>query len=116
MLKALKALMKKAWNWLKKVFVKILDFLKNLLAFFKSKYNSVLKKRPNAVGVSYKIKEKFESGDFNEISLDSGCIINTFYDQETGVIIEEDTEIVIYDDLDSQTASQFRNQDMLVIK
>ncbi len=116
MLDAIKDLLKRAWNFLKKIFVKVVSFVKNIFSFFKAKYYSILKKHPNAKAVSIKIKNDLENGNYNTVNLNDEIIVNTFYDEDTGSIIENETEIISYESLDEQTKAQFGNKDMLVIE
>ena len=109
-------LLERAWDFIKKVFVKVIDFFDNILNFFESKYNEIILKHPKAKAVSIKIKDDLASGNYNSVSLSKGKIINTFYDEATGEIIEEATEVISYESLDGQTKEQFGDKDMLVIE
>lgn len=109
----------KVWEKLKKIWVAIVSFIRNIANWFKSKYNEIIRKRPNAEPISMKIKKQLESGDYN--SLDLGlkkdyAIVNTFYDADTEEILEEYTEVIESDKLDDDTISAFGNKDMLVLK
>lgn len=123
MLDAIRKLLKRAWNSLKKVFTKIVSFLQNIVNFFKSKYDAVINKKPNAVAVSIIIKENMEKGNYNTVNmndfdtnLSKDKIVNTFYDKDTGEILEEETEVIFYESLDEQTKSQFSDKDMIVLE
>lgn len=109
-------LLKRAWNFLKKVFVKVVSFVGNIFGFFKSKYDAIIKKKPNAVGISMIIKEKLENDDYNTVNLNDYKIVNTFYDKDTNEILEEETEVIFYESLDEQTKREFGNKEMIVIK
>ncbi|UVD79270.1 hypothetical protein NWE55_14220 [Myroides albus] len=115
MVESIKKVLKQVWQFIKKVFVKVVNFIKNVFTFFNERLARVLRKKPNAVAVSIKIKEKLESNDFNPISM-SDYIVNTFYDVETDQIIEEETEIISFESLDEQTKNAFGNRDMIIIK
>lgn len=123
MLDAIRKLLKRAWNFLKKIFVKVVNFLQNIVNFFKSKYDAIIKKKPNAVAVSIIIKENMEKGDYNNVkmsdfdtNLSKDKIINTFYDEDTGEILEEETQVISYESLDEQTKAQFSDKDMIVLE
>lgn len=123
MLDAIRKLLKRAWNSLKKVFEKIVSFFQNIVNFFKSKYDAIIKKKPNAVAVSIIIKENMEKGNYNTVNmndfdtnLSKDKIVNTFYDKDTGEILEEETEVISYESLDEQTKSQFSDKDMIVLE
>lgn len=116
MIEAIRRLLKRAWNFLKKVFTTIVDFIKNIYGFFKAKWYSVIKKHPKAVGISLKIKDHIKNGDFNTINLSEDMIVNTFYDQDTGNIIEEETEVISYESLDETTKQKFGDKEMLTIE
>ena len=42
--------------------------------------------------------------------------MNTFYDEATGKILEDDTEVIESNQLDEETIRAFRDKDMLVLK
>ena len=102
---------KKAWDFIKKIAVAIFNFLANLVNWFKARYNRVKQKHPNIKAVSVKLKSLMDQGQYNEISIglddNKDYIANTFYDESTGEIIEEETEIIEAGKLDEETKSRF---------
>ena len=60
-----------------------------------------------------------DQGQYNEISIglddNKDYIANTFYDESTGEIIEEETEIIEAGKLDEETKSRFGNKEMIVL-
>ena len=110
---------KKAWDFIKKIAVAIFNFLANLVNWFKARYNRVKQKHPNIKAVSVKLKSLMDQGQYNEISIglddNKDYIANTFYDESTGEIIEEETEIIEAGKLDEETKSQFGNREMIVL-
>lgn len=115
MLSIVKNLLRRAWNFLKKVFVVVLSFLKNIMEFFLSRINKILQKRPNVVPISMKIKEDLEAGNYNTVSMSGTYVVNTFYDSEKEEILEDQSEIVSYEKLDEATKNNFGNKDMIVL-
>ncbi|GIM53240.1 hypothetical protein CAPN004_22700 [Capnocytophaga cynodegmi] len=111
--------LKKVWNFIKKVAVAIFNFFENLVNWFKSKYQQVIQKRPNVKAVSCKIKDIYESGNYNTVDLglskEKGYIVNTFYDETTGEITEDFAEVVEYSSLDEETKARFADKNMLVL-
>jgi|SRR5690554_341308 len=123
MLDKIRELLKRAWDSLKKIFTKVVSFLQNIVNFFKSKYDAIIRKKPNAKAISIKIKEVLETGDYNTVNmsdfdtnLSKDKIVNTFYDMDTGEILEEETEVISYESLDEQTKAQFSDKDMIVLE
>ncbi|MFK8376980.1 hypothetical protein [Capnocytophaga canimorsus] len=111
--------LKKVWNFIKKVAVTIFNFFKNLVVWFKSKYQEVIQKRPNAKAVAYKIKDVYESGNYNTVDLglskEKGYVVKTFFDETTGEITEDFAEVVEYSSLDEETKAHFTDKNMLVL-
>ena len=112
---------------LKKIWVAIVIFIRNIANWFKRKYKEIIQKWPNAKALSLKIKGKLESGDYSEldIGLDDTketlsekdyVIVNTFYDENTGEVLTEHTEVIESDKLDDDTINAFGDKDMLVLK
>ena len=110
---------KKAWDFIKKIAVAVFNFLANLVNWFKARYNRVKQKHPNIKAVSVKLKSLMDQGQYNEISIglddNKDYIANTFYDESTGEIIEEETEIIKTENLDEATKSRFGNKEMIVL-
>lgn len=110
--------LKRVWDWIKKTFVRFFNFLKNLSGFFKGNYQEVKRKYPKAKPISLKIEKNIKKGNYNtvDIGLNSDItIVNTYYNEATGEILENDTEVVETEQLDQQTIDAFGDQDMLVL-
>ena len=110
---------KKAWDFIKKIVVAIFNFFVHIVKWFKAKYNNIKQKHPNIKAVSIKLKSLMDQGQYNEISIglddNKDYIANTFYDESTGEIIEEETEIIEAGKLDEETKSRFGNREMIVL-
>lgn len=111
--------LKKIWEFIKKIAVVIFNFIKNLADWFKSRYAIVMQNHPRALPIALKIKEELSAGNYNTIDLglkqDKGYIVKTFYDEQTGEILSDNTEMVEYSQLDSQTRASLADKDMLVL-
>ena len=111
--------LKKIWDLIKKIAVAIFDFIKNLANWFRSRIAIVLQNHPSAIPIALKIKEELSAGNYNTVDLglrqDKGYIVKTFYDEQTGEILSDNTEMVEYSQLDNQTKAHFADKDMLVL-
>lgn len=112
--------LKKIWNFLKKIFVKILNFVINIFNWFKAKYQQIIKKRPNVKPIAIKIEKNLKDGNYNTVDfgLTNGveaCVVNTFYDEKTGEILTDDTEVIQAGSLDKETLDKFGDKEMLVL-
>jgi hypothetical protein len=119
MLDTLISFFKRAWDFIKKIAVAIFNFFANIVNWFKARYNRIKQKHPNIKAVSIKLKSLMDQGQYNEISIglddNKDYIANTFYDESTGEIIEEETEIIKTENLDEATKSRFGNKEMIVL-
>lgn len=119
MLKGILNWLRKAWDFIKKAFVRLFDFAKNLLSHFKKWIGIIKKKNPNALAVAIKIENTLKKGDFNQVSIgdldNKNAIVKTFYDQHTGEIINEATEVIEYENLDKATKQSFGDKEMIII-
>ncbi len=119
MLNKIWELLKGIWNSLKKIFIAVFNFFANIVNWFKAKYFRVKQKYPNAKAISLKLKSLMDEGIFNEFSIglneNSDYIANTFYDESTGEIIEEETEVIRTNELDAETQSKFGNKELIVL-
>lgn len=109
MLETIKELLCKAWNFIKKVVLKIVSFFCNIVAFFKDPSRlSKLKEDQNRIAVS--IKEKLASGDYQ--------VVNCLFDKSTDELVnpETDAQVISADEIDEETESQFNGKEMMVLK
>ena len=85
--------------------------------WFKSRYAIVMQNHPKALPIALKIKEELSAGNSIDLGLkqDKGYIVKTFYDEQTGEILSDNTEMVEYSQLDSQTRASLADKDMLVL-
>ncbi len=112
-------LLKGIWDKLKKTFVAIVDFVKNIGNWFKVKYNEVIKKKPKAIPIALKIKKNIETRNYRTVDLGlkhEHVVVKTFYDEATGEILEDDTEVIESNQLDEKTIRAFGDKDMLVLE
>ena len=98
---------KKVWNYLKKLWVKILNFFNNIVGWFKDP-KRLRKLREDQNKMAFAIKEKLANGDYN--------VVTGIFDQKTGEILIEDTVVYQTKELDEETAKQFGNKDLIIIK
>jgi hypothetical protein len=104
MFELIKKLLKDAWEWIKKIFVKVVNFIQNISGWFRDKDRlKKLKEKNNIIAVS--IKEKMRNGDYN--------IVNCLFDEETNTL--NDSEIIHSKDIDQKTKNNFGNQDMIIL-
>lgn len=119
MLKSIFDALIRVWDWIKnKIFVRFFNFLKNLSGFFKGNYKEVKIKYPKSKAIALKIDEILKSGNYKmmDLGLNSDtAIVNTYYNEATGEIIEGYTQVVGAEQLDQQTIDAFGDQDMLVL-
>lgn len=109
LIEIIKKALKAVWEFIKKIFLRILNFLKNIAGFFKDASRlKKLKENSNAIAVA--IKEKLESGNYN--------VVNCLFDKQEGELIdyEEDCIINQAEKLDNDTIIQFGDKDMLILE
>ncbi|WOC51813.1 hypothetical protein BPO_1166 [Bergeyella porcorum] len=110
--------LKQVWARLKKILVAIVNFFRNIADWFRAKFLKVKKKHPNAKPISLKIEEDLQSGNYNTMDLGlerKYAVVNTFFDEDTREIIEEETEVIQSDILDAETIKAFGDKEMLVL-
>lgn len=112
-------LLKKAWDFIKKIKVKLFSFTNNIINFFKAKIATLRKTRPDTKAIAVKIKKQFENGEYNtiDVGLDEETVVaNVFYDLDKEEIIEGFSEIVRAEKLDEETIRNFGDKEMIVLK
>lgn len=102
-------LLHKIWNSIKKFFVKLLNFVKNIANFFKNPSRlSKLKQDSNIIATS--IKENLSNGDYN--------VVNCLYDKETEQVVEmeENAEGINAEAIDLRTQQSFGDKTMIILQ
>lgn len=109
MIELIKNILRSVWNFIKKIFSKIINFCKNIVGWFKQpeRLKKLLEDR-NRMAIS--IKERLENGNYN--------VVNCIFDKEKEELVdyEEDAVVIEGEELDSETKEYFGDNDMLVIK
>lgn len=117
MIKTIKKLLATIWDSLKKVFKAIVNFVNDIANWFKEKWKRVIKKHPNAKPIALRIQKDLENGNFNtvDLGLEKDVIVKTFYNETTGEIIEEETEVNPFNKVDEETKKKFGDKDLIVL-
>ena len=100
----IKKLLAEAWEYIKKIWLKVVNFLKNIKGWFTEK-NRLKKIQEDENKVASVVKEKLENGDY--------VVINCLFDKETNTL--DDAEIMQTEDLDEDTKNKFGNKDMIIL-
>ncbi|TXJ35037.1 hypothetical protein EPJ69_00405 [Brachyspira aalborgi] len=101
-------LLRKAWEFIKKIFLKIVNFVTNIVSFFKDPQRlKKLQEDKNRIAIS--IKENLDNGKFN--------VVNCLYDKTTEEIIDMETDAlgINAESLDEETKQHFGDKDMIVL-
>lgn len=108
MFQAIKALLARCWAWIKKIFLKILNFFKNIVSFFRTPNRlETIQKNQNTIAVA--IKEKLDNGDYQ--------VCNCLFNKDTTTLVnpEEDAQVITSGNIDEETRQSFGNKDMVVL-
>ena len=101
-------LLRKIWDGIKKIILKIVDFAKNIVSFFKDPQRlKKLQEDKNRIAIS--IKENLENGQYN--------LVNCLYDKTTEEIVDMETDAlgIEAESLDEETKQHFGDKDMIVL-
>lgn len=101
-------LLRKIWDGIKKIILKIVDFAKNIVSFFKDPQRlKKLQEDKNRIAIS--IKENLENGQYN--------LVNCLYDKTTEEIVDMETDALGMnaENLDEETKQHFGDKDMIVL-
>lgn len=103
------AFFKTVWEFIKKIFVPVLNFVKNIVSFFKQP-DRLEKLKQDEKKLAIAIKENLDNGNYN--------VINCIFDEETNEVVDYsvDSEVVNTESLDSETSNNFGDKDMIVLK
>lgn len=92
----------------KKIFLKIVNFVTNIVSFFKDPQRlKKLQEDKNRIAIS--IKENLDNGKFN--------VVNCLYDKTTEEIVDMETDAlgINAESLDEETKQHFGDKDMIVL-
>lgn len=98
----------KAWEFIKKIFLKIVNFVTNIVSFFKDPQRlKKLQEDKNRIAIS--IKENLNNGQYN--------MLNVLYDKTTEEIVDMETDAlgINAESLDEETKQHFGDKDMIVL-
>lgn len=104
-----KELLRSLWGKIKKISEKVLNFVKNIVSFFKDpKRLAKLKENRDLIAVS--IKEKLETGNYRTVN----CLFNNSTKEVEDY--DENAQGIESESIDSQTSNTFGDKDMIVLK
>lgn len=105
----IKEIIRSVWNWIKKIFVKIFNFFRNVVCWFRDP-NRLRKLQEDENIIAVAIKERLENGNYN--------VINCLFDKERCELVdyEEDALIIESEQLDKETLKAFGEKDMIVLQ
>ena len=102
-------LLRKIWDFIKKIFLKVVNWTKNIVGFFMDQQRlKKLQEEKNTIAIV--IKEKLENGQYNLVK----CLYNKEIDDV--VYKETDAEGIEAESLDEETKQKFGDKDMLIIE
>ena len=106
---AIKNALRKVWEFIKKIFLKIINFFKNIANWFQEP-DRLKKIESDKKVIAVTIKENLENGNFN--------VVNCLYNKETEELVDvkEDVLSITAEQLDSQTSSNFGDKEMIILR
>lgn len=101
-------LLEKIWNVIKKIFVAIINFAKNIVNYFKNP--SRLKKlQEDSNRIAVAIKENLDNGDYK--------VVNCLFDKAENQIVDvKDAQGISADNIDEETKNAFGDKSMIVLQ
>ena len=101
--------LKSAWEYIKKLVLKIVNFAKNIVSWFQEP-TRIKKLQENKDIIAVAIKEKLDSGEYN--------VVNCLFDKSEGTLVDEDVDALIIEaeDVDKRTKVEFGDKDMIEIR
>ena len=101
-------LAQRIWAFIKHIVVKVLNFAKNIVSFFKNP--SKLKKlKENKDLMAISIKDKLDNGNYK--------VVNCLFNEATNEVEDYEESLGIEaDDIDSETEQAFGDKAMIVLK
>lgn len=102
------SLLKKAWAWIKQIWVKVCRFVKNIAAWFRNPQR-LRKLKEDRANLAVAIKQRLDSGEYQ--------VVNCLFNEDRGELVdpETDAEVINAADLDDELSNQFGDKDMLVL-
>ena len=99
--------LRKIWDLIKHIYRKIINFVKDLVNFFKDPQR-MQELRENSNYVAIAIKDRLASGEYN--------VVNCLFDKDSNNVVDldMDAEGIEAEELDAQTRANFGNKDMIL--
>lgn len=101
-------LLRSIWDFIKKIFVKVINFARNILSFFKDPSRiRKLKVDSNVIAVS--IKENLNNGNYN--------VVNCLFDKSSNTVVDLENQAmgIEAEDIDDFTEEKFGDKDMIIL-
>ena len=105
MFEFIKRALRAVWNTLKKIVLKILNFFKNIVSWFRDP-RKLEKLKEDKDQIAVVIKEKLANGDYE--------VINVLYNKNDNTVT--DAEVMSTGDIDQETRNNFKDKDMLILE
>lgn len=100
--------LKKIWEYIEKIVVKVLNFFNHIVDWFRDP-ERLRKLQSNKDIIAVSIREKLESGDYN--------VVNCLFNKKTNQIEEiNDAVCITAEELDAETQKHFGDKDMIVLQ
>lgn len=108
MFDAIVELLKEVWSFIKKIFLRLVSFVKNIVSFFRDP-SRMGKLQADKDKIAVSIKENLDNGEYR--------VVNCLYDKSTNAIVEpeEDALVMNAEDLDAETSRAFGDKNMIVV-
>lgn len=101
-------LLRSIWDFIKKIFVKVINFTRNILSFFKDP-NRIRKLKEDSDLVAVSIKENLDNGNYN--------VVNCLFDKSSNTVVDLESQAmgIEAEDLDAFTEKSFGDKDMIIL-
>ncbi len=101
-------LLEKIWNGIKKIFLAVINFAKNIVDYFKNP-SRIKKLQEDSDRIAVAIKENLENGDYK--------VVNCLFDKAENQIVDmSDAQGISANDIDEETKEAFGDKSMIVLK
>ena len=101
-------LLRSIWDFIKRIFVRVINFTRNIVSFFKDP-NRLRKLKEDSNKIAVSVKQNLDNGNYK--------VVNCLFDKSSNTVVDLENQAIGIEaeDLDASTEECFGGKDMIIL-
>lgn len=101
-------LLRSIWDFIKRIFVRVINFTRNIVSFFKDP-NRLRKLKEDSNKIAVSVKQNLDNGNYK--------VVNCLFDKSSNTVVDLENQAmgIEAEDIDVFTEEQFGGKDMIIL-